>query len=112
MILFQGKILDDKEQTHILDILEDKCKKTLARHGRLTADMVINACDVLYKRVISGEFDDVVRPLISALSISHERFMEMAELFSQIMMSGHHSFEAMPYMVKREMINITISVLA
>ncbi len=83
MILFQGKILDDKEQTHILDILEDECKKTLARPGRLTADMVINACDVLYKRVISGEFDDVVRPLISALSISHERFMEMAELFSR-----------------------------
>ncbi len=83
MILFQGKILDDKEQTHILDILETECQKTLAKPGVLTAEKVINACDVLYRKAVSGEFDYIVRPLLSMLDITHERFMDMAQLFSR-----------------------------
>lgn len=83
MILFHGNILEDKEQSHILDILEDECIKTLEKQGRLTADKVINACDVLYRQVISGAYDDVVAPLLSMMDISYERFMDMASLFSR-----------------------------
>lgn len=83
MILFKGQILEDREQSQIIDRLAKECHKTLSEPGFLQREKVIEACDVLYHKVIGKEFDDLIVPLLEMLDLTYDRFLEMAHFFSK-----------------------------
>ncbi len=83
MILFHGQILDNKEQEKILNILEQDCLNTINSNSFPTTNQVINACDVLYKKAINHEFDELVKPILEISNVSYERFLSLAKMFSK-----------------------------
>ncbi len=82
MILIHGEIRENKDQLPIIKALRPDLYKTLARCDFPRPETVIAACDKLQKRVLSGEFDAIVRPLLDQFDITYDRFREMARLFS------------------------------
>lgn len=83
MILIHGEVIETSIENKFLDSLYEDCMKTLNETNPITPQKVINACDTLYQRVMKGEFDDVVGPLLEMADISAERFQGMASLFSK-----------------------------
>lgn len=86
MILFKGEIINTKAlsaEEKYIDSLYAQCVDTLNSSSVIGRQQVIDACDRLYKRVISGEFNEYIWPVLQAADISYERFLEMAELFSK-----------------------------
>lgn len=83
MILMHGEIISSEMESKYLTGLYEDCIRTLARPGTVTAEKVINACDALYRRVKSGEFDALIMPVLQMSDISYERFADMARLFSK-----------------------------
>jgi hypothetical protein len=81
MILIHGKILPNTEQGRIIASLNDDLLSTLSSPNPLTSEMVIAACDTLGKRVLGGEYDDVVVPLLNLAHISKERFISYGHMF-------------------------------
>ncbi len=82
MILYQGKIRPDHEQLSLIRSMRPDLYRTLAKGRFPRPETVIRACGKLLDRVMAGEFDDVVLPLLEQFDISYERFRAMAELFS------------------------------
>jgi hypothetical protein len=82
MILVQGKILPNSHQQAIIDHLYPELLATLKNVEPINAEMVIKACDVLYRRVVNHEYDDVILPLISNMNIPYDFVMRNAVLFS------------------------------
>ncbi len=82
MILYRGKLIDSHVESRWLDSLYEDCVETLSTSS-ITKEQVISACDSLYHRVMAGEYDGLVRPLLQAANISQERFQQMARLFSR-----------------------------
>ncbi len=83
VILFHGEILENKEQDRILKLLYEDCLTTLNQKPKLTIKQVIHACDAVYQKAISGEYDEIAIPLLKMADISYERFLSMAKLFSK-----------------------------
>lgn len=82
MILMHGKIISTHLESKYLDSLYNDCLNTLNLET-LKPEIVIQACDILYKRVINGEFNEIIFPLLKSSNISYERFRDMAHLFSK-----------------------------
>lgn len=83
MILYRGVIYDNKHQNELMDSLYSDCLSTISDDNKINPSIVINACDQLYKLVISHHFDDVVLPILNLLNISQDYFYEMAKMFSK-----------------------------
>ncbi|NLZ15519.1 MAG: hypothetical protein GXY27_02380 [Erysipelotrichaceae bacterium] len=83
MILYKGEIFSDEKQEQLISSLKEEMFLTLAKNERPTFDMVIDACDKLYKRVISHEFDQVALPLLASLSIPFSALERYARSFSK-----------------------------
>lgn len=81
MILYRGELMEDSRQEELLAALETDLYAPLRRGERLEAETVIRAFDSLARRVLAGEFDDVVRPLLEAFGIGDVQFREMARNF-------------------------------
>lgn len=83
MILYKGNIYENNKQDELINTLYQDMEQTLINEKSLTPSIVINACDILYQRVLNHEFDDIINPLLSMLDYSYERFFEMAKMFSK-----------------------------
>lgn len=83
MLLIHGEIIETNTEAKYLEHLYEDCLETLSRNNPLTTEKVIHACDALYKRVMQGEFDEIILPLLQMSDIPRERFESMAKLFSK-----------------------------
>ncbi len=83
MILMHGEIISSEMEGKYLEGLYENCIRTLAGPSTITTQKVINACDILYNRVMNGEFQALILPVLQMSDISHERFLDMARLFSR-----------------------------
>ncbi len=83
MLLIHGEIIETNIESQYLEHLYEACVKTLSAENKISIEQVIHACDVLYKRVLQGEFDSIVLPLLQMSDISTARFESMARLFSK-----------------------------
>lgn len=82
MILMHGKIISTHLESKYLDSLYQDCLNTL-NNENITIEMVIHACNTLYQKVMNGEFNDIIFPLLKSSNIPYERFVDMANLFSK-----------------------------
>ncbi|MBQ8814538.1 MAG: acyl-CoA reductase [Lachnospiraceae bacterium] len=83
MILLHGEVIESNIEQKYLNGLYEDCIKTLSNAEPITAEMVISACDALYRKAMRGEYDEIVLPLLQLSDISYERFQTMAALFSR-----------------------------
>lgn len=83
MILYKGNIYENNKQDELINTLYQDMEQTLINEKSLTPSIVINACDILYQKVMNHEFDEIILPLLSMLNFSYERFQEMAKMFSK-----------------------------
>lgn len=83
MILYQGKLLEDRFQDEHLDHLCEDCVATLEKGFFPSPDEVVEACDLLYRRVLNGEYENEVRFLLKKTKFSYDRFLETAKMFSK-----------------------------
>lgn len=83
MILMHGEIISSEMENKYLEGLYEKCLHTLDVGEPIEAQKVINACDSLFLRVMQGEFSELIEPVLQMSDISHERFLDMAKLFSK-----------------------------
>jgi len=83
VILYKGNLFENKDQNRLIEQLYEDCKKTLATKEPISADIVIRACDILYKRVMNHEFDTIIEPLLAMMDVSYNRFLDMAKMFSK-----------------------------
>ncbi len=83
MILYRGEIREDHEQNDLIQRMPPFLYHTLAKGNYPTPEKVISACEKLLNRVLEGEFDHIVLPLLSQFDISRARFEQMAQLFSR-----------------------------
>jgi hypothetical protein len=83
MLLIHGEIIETNFEEKYLDNIYEDCLKTLNQSNSLTCEMVINACDGLYRKVMNGEFDDIIVPMLKMADISDEHFKKMARLFER-----------------------------
>ncbi len=83
MLLIHGEIIESNKEHKYLDGLYEECLQTLSTANPITVDKVITACDALYQKVIAGEFDELILPLLNMADISYEHFRTMARLFSK-----------------------------
>lgn len=81
MILYHGKIFDDTEQDKLIASLKNELYKPLYSGNRLNRQTVICACDRLAQKVLSGRFDELVKPYLEMLSITETEFRSMVQLF-------------------------------
>jgi len=84
MILAHGLVKKDECQAEILKSLKSDCLKTMADpKSFLTPEIVINACDLLGQKVLSGEFDYIIQPMLSALDVPRSEFLSALRLFQR-----------------------------
>ncbi len=83
LILYKGNLFENKKQNRLIEQLYEDCKKTLATKEPISANIVIRACDILYKRVMNHEFDTIIEPLLAMMDVSYNRFLDMAQMFSK-----------------------------
>ena len=74
MILYQGKLLENKRQAALIDSLGNDLCRTLQDEPPLLAEQVIGACDALAQKALTGYFDAVILPLLETFGIGMERF--------------------------------------
>lgn len=83
MLLIHGEIIETNMEHKYLDGLYEECLQTLSNPNPITTDKVIAACDVLYQKVMAGEFDELILPLLKMADISYDHFKAMTRLFSK-----------------------------
>jgi len=83
MILYQGTLYEPHHQQKLLTSLEEDCFKTLNTTDHLQTGDVINACDVLTKRVLKGEFNTLIMPLLEEFDIPYGYFEHYVSMFSR-----------------------------
>ncbi len=81
MILAHGILLDNSEQDRVIGALCEDIHKTLLS-APISTEEVIAACDRLSQKVLSGAYDDTVRPLLDYLQITEEAFRAYCLMFS------------------------------
>ena len=80
MILYRGELMEDSRQEELLAALESDLYDPIRRGDRLEPETVIRAFDALARRVLEGQFDGIVRPLLETFGIGDDQFREMARL--------------------------------
>ena len=83
MILYKGEVHPDLMQQELIDSLYGDMLSTLSSGKRPTPQMVIDACDRLYRRVMNHEFDHLALPLLRALNIPFSYLDHYARYFSK-----------------------------
>ena len=83
MILYRGELYENVEQDRLISSLYDDMLSTLAINTHPSIDMVIEACDKLYHRVLNHEFDNIAIPLLNALNIPYSSLNHYASYFSK-----------------------------
>ena len=83
MILYRGEIFDNLDQDRLIESLYDDMILTLSNNSYPSIEMVINACDKLYQRVLNHEFDDIALPLLKALNMPYSSLKHYADYFSK-----------------------------
>lgn len=83
MILYQGKILQNSRLEALIESLKDDVAFPLLHKEALSAAAVINACDKLAQRVLSGDFDNIVKPFLRLFNIRNEQFEKLVRLFTK-----------------------------
>ncbi len=83
MILYKGETYKDLFQKELIDSLQDDCLITLSNSLQLLTEEVVNACDVLTKKILDGEFDDLIKPLLAEFDIPDEYFSKYVSMFSK-----------------------------
>lgn len=83
MILMHGEIISSEVESKYVTGLYEKCVSTLCSQSSVSAQKVINACDLLYQKAMRGEYDDLILPVLKMSDISYKRFQDMARLFSR-----------------------------
>ena len=73
MILFQGKLYEDRELPRLRGELEARCLETIAART-IAPEQVISACGALVERVRRGDYDQVLRPFLADFHISPGQF--------------------------------------
>ncbi len=81
MILYRGELYGNERQEELLRGLETDLYAPLRRGDRLEPETVIRACDALAQRVLRGDYDTIVRPLLEAYGIGDAQFRALAGLF-------------------------------
>ena len=81
MILYRGELYENERQEALLRDLEKDLYTPLRRGDRLEPETVIRACDALAQRVLRGDYDSIVRPLLETYGIGEEQFRALAGLF-------------------------------
>lgn len=83
MILYRGCIREEREQFEIIGNLRQDLYRMLQSGKSLSKEAVIAACDKLCRKVLEGEYDEILLPFLETFEISRERFLSMAKLFSK-----------------------------
>ena len=81
MILYRGKVYENSRQNELLERLPGDLYAPLRRGDRLEPETVIAACDALARRVLAGDFDGLVRPLLETYGIGEAQFRSLVSLF-------------------------------
>ncbi len=104
MILMHGEMISTEVESKYLDGLYEECVRTLSSGNSITAEKVINACDNLYRKVMAGEYDDLILPVLKMSDISFERFQDMAKLFSKEELEYKYKTELGDYLQQEEVL--------
>lgn len=80
MILFDGKILPDKEWKSVQKALPDYCIRTIAG-GEITVTEVIEACAVLSDRIREGVYDGILCAVLKQGRVNRRQIEETVRLF-------------------------------
>ena len=83
MLLIHGEIIETTFEEKYLEHIYEDCLSTLNNTEWLTSEKVINACDKLYKKVMQGEFNDLVEryyPVFNKGNSNHRRPMDFKEV--------------------------------
>jgi hypothetical protein len=83
MILYKGTIYENIKQSSLLESLYDDCLVTLSDAKRLQTIDVINACDQLTVKIMNGDFDDLINPLLEEYDIPKEYYAKYVSMFNQ-----------------------------
>lgn len=83
MILYRGKIYQNSRQNEMIESLKNDVYSPFTNGEALSHETVINACDKLAKKVLNGDFDNIVKPFLSIFNISDSQFRDMLNLFSK-----------------------------
>lgn len=83
MILYQGEIYSDDSQKQLIDSLRHDCYQTINNDESLSTMEVILACDQLAKKVKSGEYNDIILPLLTEFDIPYDYFIESIPMFEK-----------------------------
>ncbi len=83
MILYNGKIEKDSLQSSLLSSLQKDCLHTLSNSSPLTTDEVINACHQLTIKIVSGDFDYLIKPLLEEFDIPESYFSKYVSMFTK-----------------------------
>jgi hypothetical protein len=82
MILYKGDIYENKEQDKLISELFLNCLKTINSDNILHTNEVISAVDKLITKVIEGEYDNLILPLLDSINISKDTFMSTITQFN------------------------------
>lgn len=93
MILYKGKQYESHKQSDLINTLYDDCLSTLSNQNRLETKDVIQACDSLTKKILSGEFDDTIKPLLEEFDIPDEYFSKYVSMFTRESLEEKVKFE-------------------
>lgn len=95
MILFDGKLYSDKEQDMVLDELWEHSVRTVSDRKEVCtmASMVIDACAVLAGRIRSGEYDEILLPLLAKGTFTREQMEEAVSFFERENLSVKYETE-------------------
>jgi hypothetical protein len=83
MILYKGTIYENIKQSSLLESLYNDCLVTLSDAKRLQTIDVINACDQLTVKIMNGDFDDLINPLLEEYDIPKEYYAKYVSMFNQ-----------------------------
>lgn len=84
MILYQGEIYNNEQQTRLISSLKEDMYLSLQKNNRPTTEMVIEACHRLYQRVLNHEFDQVALPLLASLNMPFSALERYATYFPKM----------------------------
>ncbi|MCR5529261.1 MAG: acyl-CoA reductase [Saccharofermentans sp.] len=83
MILYRGDVYDNSSQDELLDKLPSDLYSPINEGRRLEISTVIDACDSLARRVLTGDFKEITDPFMAEFNISEEQFADMAKMFTR-----------------------------
>ena len=83
MVLYRGELFENSEQLRLIESLKGDIYRALKEVPYPTYDIVINACDKLYQKVMNHEYDNIAIPLLNALNIPYSMLDKYAAYFSK-----------------------------